>query len=81
MDTLRLNITLPKDIAAKLAELAGPKGKSSFIAESLLLRIAQLEEQKLSNLLKEGYQNAKAEGLALAREFELVDLAGWADEY
>ncbi len=81
MDTLRLNITLPKDIAAKLDSLAGPKGKSSFIAESLQLRIAQLEEQKLKDLLKEGYQNTKTEGLALAKEFEPVDLAGWDDDY
>lgn len=81
MDTVRLNVTLPRELAIKLDSLAGPKGKSSFIAESLKKTMAALEEQKLKNLLKEGYQNTKSEGLALAKEFEPIDLAGWDDEY
>jgi metal-responsive CopG/Arc/MetJ family transcriptional regulator len=80
MNTVRLNITLPKDIAAKLDSLAGSKGKSSFIAECIQQRISQIEQQKLRNLLKEGYQSTKAESLALVKEFEPVDLEGW-DEY
>lgn len=81
MDTIRLNVTLPKEIALKLDSFAGPKGKSSFIAECLKKSIASLEEQKLKNLLAEGYQNTKAESLALAKEFEPIDLQGWDDEY
>jgi len=81
MDTIRLNVTLPRELAIKLDSLAGPKGKSSFIAESLRQAMAALEEQKLKNLLQEGYQNTRAEGLALAKEFESVDLAGWDDDY
>lgn len=81
METIRLNVTLPKELAVKLDFLAGPKGKSSFIAESLKQTMAALEEQKLKNLLREGYQNTKAESLALAKEFEPADLAGWDDEY
>ena len=81
MDTVRLNVTLPRELAIKLDSLAGPKGKSSFIAESLKKTMAALEEQKLKNLLKEGYQNTKSEGLALAKDFEPIDLAGWDDEY
>jgi metal-responsive CopG/Arc/MetJ family transcriptional regulator len=80
MNTVRLNITLPMDIATKLDSLAGPRGKSSFIAECIQERLLQIEQQKLKNLLKEGYQNTKAESLALAKEFEPVDLEGW-DEY
>ncbi|MBV6505941.1 MAG: hypothetical protein ILNGONEN_01507 [Syntrophorhabdaceae bacterium] len=81
METVRLNITLPKETAEKLEILAGPKGKSSFIAECLKQSIAHLEKEKLKDLLAEGYQNTKAEGLALAKEFEAADLAGWDDEY
>jgi len=81
MDTVRLNITLPRETAEKLEFVAGPKGKSSFIAECLKQSIAHLEKQKLKNLLREGYQNTKAENLALAKEFEPVDLAGWDDDY
>lgn len=81
METVRLNITLPKKTVEKLEILAGPKGKSSFIAECLKQSIAHLEKEKLKNLLAEGYQNTKTEGLALAREFEPVDLTGWEDDY
>jgi len=81
MDTIRLNIALPREIAVKLDSLAGPKGKSSFIAKCLKQSVASLEEQKLKNLLKEGYQSTKAEGLALAKEFEPIDLAEWDDDY
>jgi len=80
METVRLNLTLPKNIATKLDLLAGSRGKSSFIAECLERRIAQIEEEKLKNLMVEGYQNTKTEGLAFAEEFEPVDLEGW-DEY
>jgi len=81
MDTIRLNVTLPRELAIKLDSLAGPKGKSFFIAESLKQTMTSLEKQKLKNLLSEGYQNTKVENLALAKEFEPVDLAGWDDDY
>jgi len=37
------------------------------------------KRKKLGALLKEGYQNRKEEGLALANEFESVDLEEWDD--
>jgi predicted DNA-binding protein len=80
METVRLNLTLPKEIATKLNLLVGSKSKSAFIAECLERRIAQIEDEKLKNLMVEGYQNTKAESLDFAREFEPVDLEGW-DEY
>ncbi len=42
MSTVRLNITLPTDLAAKLDSLAGPKRKSSFVAECIQQRISHL---------------------------------------
>ncbi|MFQ5825218.1 MAG: hypothetical protein ACE5JB_14310 [bacterium] len=80
MNTVRLNITLPREIANQLDLLAGSKGKSSFIAECIRHRIAQLEKEKLLKNLKEGYKNTKSESLSLAKEFEAADLEGW-DEY
>ncbi|GEM_PF-5563022 len=60
--------------------LAGSRSKSSFIAECLERRILQIEEEKLKNLMVEGYQNTKTESLAFAQEFEPIDLEGW-NEY
>ena len=79
MNTVRLNITLPKEILNQLDQIAGPKGKSSFISECIKKRIEQIEKEKLLNLLKEGYKNAKGEGLELAKEFESMDIKGWDD--
>jgi len=80
MSTVRLNITLPKDIVKHLDKFTGKKGKSSFIAECIRKRIEQIEKEKLQNLLTEGYKNTKSESVELAKEFEIVDLEGW-DEY
>jgi len=80
MNTVRLNITLPEELAKQLDSLAGPKKKSRFIAETLKQRIERLEEERLQMLLEEGYKSSKQESLAMAREFEPIDLEGW-DEY
>jgi metal-responsive CopG/Arc/MetJ family transcriptional regulator len=80
MDTVRLNVTLPREIAEQLDNLAGPKKKSRFIAETLRQRIEKIQNERLQVLLEEGYKSTRQESLALAREFELVDLEGW-DEY
>ncbi len=80
MNTVRLNITLPEELARQLDSLAGPKKKSRFIAETLKQRIERLEEERLQMLLEEGYKSSKQESLAMAGEFEPIDLEGW-DEY
>ena len=77
MGTVKLNITLPIEIAKDVDSLLGTVDKSSFIVDCLRHRIKQIEKE---NLLKEGYKNTKLEGLALAKEFESIDLEGW-DKY
>ena len=80
MNTIRLNITLPEELARQLDNLAGPKKKSHFIAETLKQRIEKIQNGELRVLLEEGYKSAKQESLDIVREFECVDLEGW-DEY
>ena len=80
MDTVRLNITLPGELARQLDDLAEHKKKSSFIAESLRDRIEKVQRERLQTLLEEGYKARSQESFAMAREFEPVDLDGW-DEY
>jgi len=80
MNTVRLNITLPEELVRQLDNLAGPRRKSRFIAETLRQRIEKIQNEQLQTLLEEGYKSARQESLALAREFEPVDLKGW-DEY
>ena len=80
MNTVRLNITLPKEIAQQLDNLAGPKKKSLFITETLRQRMEKIQNEQLQILLKEGYKSTRQESLAIAKEFEPLDLEGW-DEY
>jgi len=76
-DTIRLNITLSKDLVTSLDQITGPRKRSRFIEEALEMRIKQKQKEKLDNLLEEGYCATKRESLALLREFETVDLEGW----
>lgn len=80
MSTIRLNITLPEDLANQIDNLVEPKKKSRFIAEAIRQRIEALERKKRESLLKEGYKAMYAESLEIAKDFEAVDLEGW-DEY
>ncbi len=80
MNTVRLNITLPEELARQLDNLAGTRKKSRFIAETLRQRIEKIQNEQLQTLLEEGYKAARQESLNITKEFEPVDLEGW-DEY
>ena len=80
MSNVRLNITIPEEVARQLDSIVGTRGKSRFIAETLRKRIQEIAEQKLQQLLEEGYKARKKESQAMAKEFEPADLEGW-DEY
>jgi len=80
MNMIRMNITIPEDLAHRLDDLVGLRGKSRFIAETLKDRIKRIEQEELERMLEEGYRAGKEEGLDIAKDFEPVDLEGW-DEY
>lgn len=80
MNTVRMNITIPEQLARKLDRLVSPRKKSKFIVESLEECIHRREREALKAKLKEGYKLRRNEGLRLAEEFRPVDLEGW-DEY
>ena len=79
-ETVRLNITIPKDLAQALKRLTGPRKRSQFVAEAVRVRIEKQQKDELLMVLEEGYRAGAKESLALSREFEVVDLEGW-DEY
>ncbi len=79
-ESIRMNITLPRDLVETLDIVAGARKRSQFISKAVRLLIHQMEKEKLEALLAEGYRASREEGLELAREFETVDIEGW-DEY
>ena len=80
MSVVRMNITIPEDLAHQLDRLIGPKKKSQFIAEALKQRIEKIQYEELQKALEEGYKARKQESHSIAKEFESIDLEGW-DEY
>ena len=79
-DNVRMNITLPKDLATSLDEMAGPRKRSKFIVQALRLMIQQVKKTEMDLQLTEGYRAGKNENLKIAEAFEPFDLEGW-DEY
>jgi len=80
MSTVRMNITIPEQLARKLNHLVSPRRKSKFIVQSLEECIKRMEHEELKAKLKEGYKARRDEGLRIAEEFRKADLEGW-DEY
>jgi len=80
MNMVRMNITIPEDLARQLDDLVGLRGKSRFIAQTLKERIKKNKQEELQKILEEGYKIRKEESLSIAKDFEPVDIEGW-DEY
>jgi metal-responsive CopG/Arc/MetJ family transcriptional regulator len=80
MSVVRMNITLPEELAQQLDKLIGPRKKSHFITETLKERIERIQNEKLQKMLEEGYKVRKQETQSITEEFESADLEGW-DEY
>jgi metal-responsive CopG/Arc/MetJ family transcriptional regulator len=80
MSVVRLNITLPEDLARKLDEIVKTKEKSRFIAETLRQRIERIQHEQLQEALEEGYKVRREESQFIAKDFEAVDMEGW-NEY
>jgi len=77
---VRLNITIPEDLAHKLNKMVGARKKSQFISEALKEKIEKIQNEEIQKALEEGYKSRKNESLLIAKDFESVDLEGW-DEY
>lgn len=80
MSMVRMNITIPEDLAKQLEKAVGNRKKSLFISEALKERIERIEHEKLQKELEEGYAMRRDEAIAITREYEPIDGEGW-DEY
>ena len=67
MNTVRVNITLPSEIAELLKDV---KNKSGFIAEAIRERIEKERKAYLIRELAEGYKVRKLEDKELANEWD-----------
>jgi metal-responsive CopG/Arc/MetJ family transcriptional regulator len=79
IETVRLNVTLPKGLVEAMNRVAEPRKRSRFIAEAVRQKIEQKERDEMGTILVEGYRAAAKKSRALAKEFENADLEGWDD--
>lgn len=80
MRVIRMNITIPQELAHQLDQLTGPRKRSQFISEALKHRIEEIQHERAQKALEEGYKARKEEGHSITKEFQAADLEGW-DEY
>lgn len=69
MNTVRINITLPFEIAQMLEKV---KNKSAFIAEAIKERIEREEKANLVRELTEGYKTRKKEDKELSLDWDIT---------
>ena len=79
-ETVRINVTLPRELLEAVNNIAGSRSRSRLISESIQEYVRKIKKDELEKQLEEGYQAAAKESIALAEEFKAVDLEGW-DEY
>lgn len=80
MSVVRMNITIPKELANEIEKFTPSRKRSLFIAEALKQKVKELQRERIEKALEEGYKASKDESLSIAREFECLDMEGW-DEY
>jgi hypothetical protein len=69
MNTVRVNITLPSEIAEMLKHV---KNKSGFIAEAIRDRIEREKKAYLLRELTEGYKASKREDKQLTEDWDAI---------
>jgi metal-responsive CopG/Arc/MetJ family transcriptional regulator len=71
---MRLNITLPDELAHKLDD---KNNKSRFIAQALEEKFEKEEKENLERLMAQGYMQVRVEDEKVSKDWEKADLDGW----
>lgn len=79
-ETIRMNISIEKDLASRLKKVTSQRKRSAFISDAIRQKLEQQQKLELEQLLEEGYKNRYKESLEVAAEFSEIDLGNW-DEY
>ena len=74
MKTLKLNFTIPEDIAEALKARISKRKRSAFVAAAVLAKLKELEQEELGQALMEGYQARREEDAEINREWETSTL-------
>lgn len=73
MRTLKLNFTIPEDVAEALRNRIQQRRRSAFVTAALVEKLKKLEEEELI----EGYQARNVEDTDINKEWENLTLQKW----
>ncbi len=79
IETVRMNITIQKDLAMDLNRLTSPRKRSAFINEAIKQKLELQKKEKLELLLEEGYKDRCQESIDMSEKFAASDVEGWDD--
>lgn len=77
MKTLKLNFTVPEDIAESLRARVGKRKRSAFVSAAVREKLQELEQEQLKQALREGYQARREEDAKINSEWEEPTLESW----
>ena len=78
MRSVRVNFTIPEDVALMLKAHVSERKRSAFVAAAIHGRLCQLEQERLRQTLIEGYLARRGEDASVSAEWEAASLEGWA---
>ena len=73
MRTLKLNFTIPEDVAEALRNRVQQRRRSAFVTAALVEKLKKLKEEELI----EGYQARNIEDTDINKEWENLTLQRW----
>jgi hypothetical protein len=77
MKSIRVNFTIPEDLALMLKTHVSDRKRSAFVGAAIQERLYQLEQDRLRQRLIEGYVARRGEDASISAEWEAVSLEGW----
>lgn len=77
MTSLRVNFTIPEDVAFMLKAHVSKRRRSAFVAAAIRDRLYQLEQDRLRETLIEGYLARRGEDASIGAEWEAASLEDW----
>lgn len=77
MSTVRVNFTIPEQVASRLKLSVHDRSRSAFIVEAIKERLDKLEKESFRQLLTEGYQARREEDREINQEWEAATLERW----
>jgi len=77
MKTVKVNFTIPQDVAVALKKQVKSRKRSSFVSDAVRARLKELEDEKLRLLLIKGYKARAQESVEIDTEWEPATLESW----